>query len=111
MRNCFFILSGILVFTGAITYLSHWYYAPYLYAFGAAGIALSFMTAKYEGLNFRERRLHRINVIASVMVLVSSFFMFRSQYLFRARNGWIIFLLIAALLMLYTSSVKTEKKD
>jgi TRAP-type uncharacterized transport system fused permease subunit len=105
MRNYFFILSGILLLTGAISYLPHWYYAPYLYAFGAAGVTVSFMTAEYHGLNFRERRLHRINVIASIMIVISSFFMFRSH------NGWVVFLLIAALLMLYTSFVKTEKKN
>jgi TRAP-type uncharacterized transport system fused permease subunit len=104
MRNYFFILSGILLLTGAICYLSRWYYAPYIYAFGAAGIALSFMTAQYQGLNVRERRLHRINVIASVLILVSSFFMFRIH------TGWVVFLLIAALMLLYTSSVKTGKK-
>jgi TRAP-type uncharacterized transport system fused permease subunit len=104
MRNYFFILSGILLLAGAICYLSRWYYAPYIYAFGAAGVAVFFMTAQYQGLNFRERRLHRINVIASVMIIVSSFFMFR------AHTGWVVFLLIAALMLLYTSSVKTEKK-
>jgi TRAP-type uncharacterized transport system fused permease subunit len=104
MRNYFFILSGFLLLVGAIAYLPHWYYAPYLYAIGAAGVTVSFMTAQYHGLNFRERRLHRINVIASVMIVISSFFMFR------AHNGWVVFLLIAALLMLYTSFIKTEKK-
>jgi TRAP-type uncharacterized transport system fused permease subunit len=105
MRNYFFILSGFLLLTGAISYLPHWYYAPYLYAIGAAGVTVSFMTAQYHGLNFRERRLHRINVIASVMIVISSFFMFR------AHTGWVVFLLIAALLMLYTSFIKTEKKN
>jgi TRAP-type uncharacterized transport system fused permease subunit len=104
MRNYFFSLSGILLLAGTMSYLTRWHYAPYIYAFGAAGVAFSFMTAQYQGLNFRERRLHRINVIASVMVIVSSFFMFRSH------TGWVVFLLIAALLMLYTSSVKTGKK-
>ncbi|MDR0836215.1 MAG: hypothetical protein LBN11_06540 [Tannerella sp.] len=105
MKNYFFILSGILLLIGAITFLTRWYYAPYVYAFGAAGVAISFMTTQYQGLNFRERRLHRINVIATVMILVSSFFMFRSN------TGWVVFLLIAALLMLYTSSINTAKKD
>jgi TRAP-type uncharacterized transport system fused permease subunit len=105
MRNRFFILAGLLLLAGAIMYLTRWYYAPYVYAFGAAGVALSFMTAQYQGLNFRERRLYRINVIASVMLVISSFFMFR------AHTGWVVFLLIAALLMLYTSSVKVKKKD
>ncbi|MDR2148627.1 MAG: hypothetical protein LBE91_19475 [Tannerella sp.] len=100
MRNYFFILAGSLLLIGAITYLTRWYYAPYFYAFGAAGVALSFMTSPYQGLDLRGRRLHRINIIASVLIIVSSYFMFRDH------TGWVVFLLIAALLILYTSFIR-----
>ena len=94
------MIAGSLLITGAILFLTRWFYAPYLYAFGTAGVALFFMTMPREGLNLRERRLLRINVIASVMMIISSYFMFKGH------TGWVVFLLIAALLILYTSFVK-----
>jgi len=104
-RNYFFMLSGILVFAGAILYATKWLYAPYLYAFGAAGITLSFLTAPIPpSEDLRHRRLHRINVIAGISMLVSSVFMFRRSM------EWVVFLLISAFLILYASFIPTSKK-
>jgi len=96
-RNYLFKVSAVLVFSGAVLYMTRWFYSPYLFAAGAAGITLSFMTEPYQDLDFRLRRLHRINVIAGIAMIVSSVFMFRRQM------EWAVFLLIAALLILYTS--------
>jgi len=96
-RNRIFMISGILVLVGAAFYITRWRYSPYIFAAGAAGIAVSFLTAPYRHLGFRHRRLHRINVIAGISTVVSSFFMFRQQM------EWVVFLFIAALLILYTS--------
>jgi len=105
IRNYFFMVSGIMVLTGAVLYITHWSYSSYLYAFGATGITLSFLTAPYQNLAFRLRRLHRINIIAGISLITSSVFMFRRKM------EWVVFLLIAALLLLYTSfiSPRTEK--
>jgi len=99
IRNYFFMFSGVLVLVGAVLYITHWSYSPYLFAFGAAGITLCYMTAPYQDLAFRQRRLHRINTMAGISLIVSSVFMFRS------RTEWVVFLLIAALLFLYTSFI------
>ena len=93
------MLSGIMVLVGAVLYITRWYYSSYLFAFGAAGITLCFLTAPYQELAFRQRRLHRINIIAGISLIASSVFMFRG------RMEWVVFLLIAALLFLYTSFV------
>jgi len=100
VRNSIFMVSGILVFTGAVLYITHWFYSPYLFAFGSAGITLCFMTTPVENLDFRHRRLHRINVIAGISMIVSSVFMFRGKM------EWVVFLLISAVLLLYTSFIK-----
>ena len=97
VRNYLFILSGAFVIGGALLYISHWLYSSYVFAVGTAGITLSFLTAPYLELDFRRRRLHRINIIAGISMIASSFFMFRR------RMEWVVFLLIAALLILYTS--------
>ena len=93
------MLSGIMVLVGAVLYITRWDYSSYLFAFGAAGITLCFLTAPYQELAFRQRRLHRINIIAGISLIASSVFMFRG------RMEWVVFLLIAALLFLYTSFV------
>ena len=105
IRNYFFMFSGILVLAGAMTYITDWIYAPYLFAFGSAGIALSFITTPYKNLGFRLRRLHRINVLAGVSMVASSVLMFEK------RMEWVVFLLIEALLLLYTSFITSRVKE
>lgn len=99
VRNYIFMFSGALVLAGATLYITHWIHAPYLFAVGAAGITVCFMTIPYKDLGFRRRRLHRINVLAGISMIASSVFMFRG------RMEWVIFLLISALLLVYTSFV------
>jgi hypothetical protein len=93
------MFSGVLVLIGAIMYIVHRIYAPYVFAAGAAGITVCFMTAPCKDQGFRRRRLHRINVMAGISMIASSVFMFREKM------EWVVFLLIAALLILYTSFV------
>jgi len=97
-----FMLSGVLVFAGALLYITNWSYSPYLFAVGAAGVTLFFMTAPEQSANFRLRRLQRINVIAGISMIVSSVFMFRRKM------EWVVFLLISAVLILYTSFIKPD---
>ena len=97
IRDYVFMFSGALVLAGATLFLTNWEYAPYAFAVGAAGIAVCFMTVSYKNLGFRSRRLHRINVMAGVSMVASSVLMFKGMM------EWVIFLLIAALLILYTS--------
>ena len=93
------MFSGALVFSGAFLYITHWYYTSYIYAIGTAGITICFLTAPYQRLDIRLRRLHRINIMAGISMIVSSVFMFQRKM------EWVIFLLIAALLILYTSFI------
>lgn len=99
IRDYIFMFSAALVLGGAALFLTHWIYAPYVFAVGAAGVTVCFMAVPYKNLNFRRRRLHRINVMAGISIIVSSVFMFRGKM------EWVVFLLIAALLILYTSFV------
>jgi hypothetical protein len=93
----------MFVLAGAIAYGSYWIYAPYLFAAGAAGITVCYITVPYEP-HFRLRRLNRMNVFAGILMVVASVFMFMS------RNEWVVFLLIGALLQLYASvAVRKDK--
>jgi len=105
VRNYLFMFSGIMLFTGAVLYITHWLYSPYIFAAGAAGITVCYLTVPYQHLDFRFRRLHRINILAGISLITSSVLMFRQKM------EWVVFLLIASLLILYTSFItpRSEK--
>lgn len=103
VKTSIYNFSGILVILGAVLYLTHWMYAPYLFALGTAGIAIVYLTTPYRELDFRRRRLHRFNVFAGILMIVSSALMFRN------RTEWIACLFIAAVLQLYTAFVTPKK--
>ena len=72
LRSIIFAVSALLVLAGAILYLTQWAVAPYLFAVGAAGVALSYLTTPVGDLDFRSRRLHRFNVMAGFLMVVAS---------------------------------------
>jgi hypothetical protein len=96
VRTLIFNFSGFFLLIGAVLYLTELAFAPWLFAFGAAGIAVCHLTAPVKHLSFRLRRLQTFNVIAGLLMVVSSVFMFKRQ------NEWILCLTIAAILQLYT---------
>ena len=102
IRNFIFMFAGVFVLAGAMSYITKWVYAPYIFAVGAAGIAVCFMTAPYKNLDFRRRRLHRINVLSGVSMVAASVLMFKG------RMEWVVLLLISALILLYTSFVNSR---
>jgi len=104
-RDYLFMVSGVLVLSGALLYITQWFYSPYIFAFGTAGITFCYLTAPYQALDFRRRRLHRINIMAGFSMIASSVFMFRRKM------EWAVFLLIAALLILYTSFIAPRSDE
>ena len=54
-------------------------------------------------LDFRRRRLHRFNVFAGLLMIVSSGFMFNN------RTEWILCLSVAAILQVYTAFVTPKE--
>ena len=104
LRSIIFAVSALLVLAGAILYLTQWAVAPYLFAAGAAGVALSYLTTPVGDLDFRSRRLHRFNVMAGFLMVVAS------GYLFNYRNEWIVSVLFAALLQLYVAFVTPKER-
>lgn len=104
IRTILFVASACLVLAGAALYLTQWTVAPYLFAVGAAGIAVIYLTTPVGDLDFRSRRLHRFNVMAGFLMVVASGFQFNG------RKEWVICLLIAAILQLYTAFVSPKKE-
>ncbi|MDR1335753.1 MAG: hypothetical protein LBK22_02865 [Tannerella sp.] len=102
-RTVVFTVSGILVLAGAGLYLSAWTLAPYLFAAGAAGVTVCYLTVPSPPSGFRTRRLNRWNVLAGLAMIVASVFMFRH------RMEWVAFLLVSALIQMYTAFVPSDK--
>lgn len=108
------LLSGgllMVIGSGASIFLQSW--APYVFAPGALLFAAIQMRQTYEGKNITIRRLRRIMLISDVLFLLAALMMFANQanflrldfllYIKYVHNNWIILLLVAAILQLYTS--------
>jgi TRAP-type uncharacterized transport system fused permease subunit len=104
IRSIVFATSGLLVLAGAILYLTQWSVSPWLFAVGAAGIAVYHLTMPVRQLSTRARRLQTFNVIGGLAMVVASVFMFRRE------NEWIICLTIAAILHVYAAFVAPKDK-
>ena len=96
-RNTIFLLSAICVLIAAALYITGWFAVPYIFALGAAVIAVCRLTFRYEGNNFRLKRLYRMETLSALLLVAASYFMFKT------RTEWILLLTIAAILQLYTA--------
>ena len=112
LQTAIFLFGGILMAVGAGTTLLGWGSAPYIFAFGAVGFSSMQMLQRYEGQNFTIRRLRRMMLLSDVLFLVAALLMFASKgnyfglsyitYIEYVYNKWVVVLLIAALLQLYS---------
>ena len=112
LQTAIFLFGGILMAVGAGTTLLGWGSAPYIFAIGALGFSSMQMQQRYEGQNFTIRRLRRMMLLSDVLFLVAALPMFASKgnflglsyitYIEYVYNKWVIVLLIAALLQLYS---------
>ena len=113
LQNTIFVVGGLLMVIGAGSSLLMWRWAPYLFAVGALGFASMQMLQRYEGKNVTIRRLRRMMLISDVLFLLAALLMFASQgnvfglshitYVQYIYNKWVVVLLIAAILQLYSS--------
>lgn len=112
-QNAVFLIGAVLMVVGAGASLLQWSAAPYLFAVGAVAFSSIQMLQRYDGPNFTIRRLRRIMLLSDLLFLVSALLMFAGQgnifhlehitYLQYVYNKWVVTLLIAAVLQLYTT--------
>ena len=107
------LAGGLLmvVGSGASLFLQAW--APYVFAPGALMFVAMQMRQRYEGDNFTIRRLRRMMLLGDGLFLIAALLMFANQsnffqlnylsYIKYVHNNWIVVLLVAAILQLYTS--------
>ncbi len=112
-QNIIFLVGGLMMVIGAGTSLFAWSLAPYIYAIGAICFTAMQMLQRYEGKNFTVRRLRRMMLISDLLFLLAALLMFANMgnflhlsqvdYVQYVYNKWVIVLLIAAILQLYSS--------
>jgi len=113
MQTAVLVAGALLMVIGAGTTLLAWTLAPYVYAVGAVAFASMQMLQRYEGQNFTIRRLRRIMLLSDLLFLATAVLMFANEsnflgldqltYLQYVYNKWVVTLLIAAILQLYTT--------
>ena len=106
------LLGGLLMVIGAGANLLFCSWAPYVFAPGALLFVAMQLRQRYEGRDFTIRRLRRIQIISNVLFLLAGLLMIANQanflpidqlyYIKYVHNNWVVVLLVAAVLQLYT---------
>ena len=107
------LIGGLLmvVGAGACLFLQSW--ACYVFGLGALMFAAMQMRQRYDGPNFTIRRLRRMMLFSDALFLVAALLMISNSsnifgidyltYIKYVHNNWIVVLLLAALLQLYSN--------
>ena len=114
LQNIVFIIGAMMMVMGAAANIFHWAGAPWMFAAGALAYVAMQQQQTYEGRNLVIRRLRRIMLLSDVLLLFTALLMFVSKmpwlggldwltYVNYVHNNWVVTLLIAAVLQLYTT--------
>lgn len=112
-QTLIFVVGALLMVIGAGASLLAWSPAPYVFAVGAIAFTSMQFLQRYEGSNFVIRRLRGIMLMSDCLFLLSALLMFASMgnvfglsqvnYFTYIYNKWVLTLLIAAILQLYST--------
>ncbi|MBQ8656124.1 MAG: hypothetical protein IJ527_03585 [Prevotella sp.] len=111
-QTAVFVIGGLLMVIGAAMGLLRMEAAVWTFAPGAVMYAAMQMLQRYDGPNVVIRRLRRIMVLSDVLLLVCAALMYLARYkpewmsqidyVQYIGNNWVVVLLIAAVMQLYT---------
>lgn len=108
-----FIAGAVMMVAGCVMSMIRLGASPYIYSIGAVAYAAMQMRQSYDGPNITIRRLRRIMIMSDVLLLFTGVMMFADRsygfmgldfqvWLQYVHNNWVVTLLIAALMQLYT---------
>lgn len=123
LQSIVFLLGGVLMVVGAGCFVTGWMQHVMCWVFLAGAVMFAVMQSMqtYEGRNVNIRRLRRILSLADILFILSGILMVDTAYhfllpLFRNSSGdgyynyiqfvynkWVVLLLIAAILEVYTT--------
>lgn len=112
-ENLIFLAGSVLMVVGSGAHLFMQRWAPYVFAMGSIAFVLMQLKQRYEGRNMVIRRLRRIMITSDMLFLLSALLMFANQgnffgldqltYIKYVHNNWVLTLLVAAILQLYST--------
>ena len=113
IENVILLVGAVMMVVGSGANLFMQMWAPYVFAMGTVAFVLMQLKQRYEGTNLVVRRLRRMVIMSDVLLLLSAALMFANMgncfgfdaitYIKYIHNNWVVVLLIAAMLQLYTS--------
>ena len=113
IQTLIFLVGALLMVVGAGASVLAWKLAPYVFAVGAIAFTSMQLLQRYEGTNFVIRRLRRMLILSDFLFLISALLMFANMgnvfglsqidYITYIYNKWVLTLLIAAVLQLYST--------
>lgn len=120
-ENIIFLSGAVLMVIGSAANLFVQVWAPYVYTIGALAFSLMQFKQGYEGTNFTIRRLRNMMIMSDVFFLITAVMMFENMYNFLkldyityikyVYNNWVVTLLVAAILQLYTTHRLSHELD
>lgn len=130
-QSAVMVAGGAMMVVSAVCFVLLWQQRAVCWTFlaGATMFAVVQMMQTYDGNNFVARRLKRIMDLANLLFVVAGLLMVDTAYQFMRNifsnyegyynwlyNKWVVVLLIAALLEIYTmlrmdQELKNERKD
>ena len=112
LQNAIFAIGAVLMVAGAAIWMLAKSLAPYLFAIGALTFVFMQVQQRYEGDNFTIQRLRRIMLMSDVLLILTAAMMFADEgnpfgldhltWLNYVHNNWLVLLLLAAIIQLYT---------
>ena len=113
IENTILLLGAVMMVIGSGANIFAQSWAPYVFGMGTVGYVLMQLKQKYEGSNGAIKRLRRMVIISDVCLLLAAVMMFANMdnlfrldavtYIKYVHNNWVVVLLVAAMLQLYTS--------
>ena len=98
MKRVLYVLGGVLMVAGACLFVTRLAVSPYLYLAGAVLFGWAQVTDKTADDTLVVRRLRRQQLIAAFLLVVAGVLMLTLRH-----NEWVVCLLVAAVIELYTS--------
>lgn len=112
-QTAIYLTGAVLMAVGAGMSILSWSIAPYVFALGTLAFVSMQFLQRYEGTNFVIRRLRRIMILSDILFLLSALLMLANTgnifgldhitFVNYVYNKWVITLLIAAILQLYST--------
>ena len=112
-ESAILVIGAVMMVIGSGANLFAQSWAPYVFAMGTIGFVLMQLKQKYDGDNVAIKRLRRMVIISDVCLLLAAVMMFANMdnlfrldaitYIKYVHNNWVVVLIVAAMLQLYTS--------